>query len=54
MATDLGLRAATSPTRTGPANASRSTELHYVARETAAYLYYRIFHRSSEAGPRAV
>ena len=54
MAQDLGLKAATSPTRTGPANASRSTELRYVARETAAYLYYRVFHRSSDAGPRAV
>jgi uncharacterized SAM-binding protein YcdF (DUF218 family) len=54
MAQDLGIRAATSPTRTGPANASRSTEARYVARETAAYLYYRLFHRSSEAGPRAV
>jgi uncharacterized SAM-binding protein YcdF (DUF218 family) len=54
MAQDLGLKAATSPTRTGPANASSSTELRYVARETAAYLYYRVFHRSSEAGPRAV
>lgn len=54
MAQDLGLKAATSPTRTGPANASRSTELRYVARETAAYLYYRLFHRSSDAGPRAV
>ena len=54
MAQDLGIKAATSPTRTGPANGSRSTELHYVARETAAYLYYRLFHRSSDAGPRAV
>jgi vancomycin permeability regulator SanA len=54
MAQDLGIRAATSPTRSGPANASRSTEIRYVARETAAYLYYRVFHRSSDAGPRAV
>jgi len=54
MATDLGIRAVTSPTRTGPANSSRGTELRYVARETAAYLYYRVFHRSSEAGPGAV
>lgn len=54
MATDLGIQAVTSPTRFGPANSSRTTELRYVARETAAYLYYRIFHRSSEAGPRAV
>jgi uncharacterized SAM-binding protein YcdF (DUF218 family) len=54
MAQDLGIHAATSPTRTGPVNASRSTELRYVGRETAAYLYYRVFHRSSDAGPRAV
>jgi uncharacterized SAM-binding protein YcdF (DUF218 family) len=54
MATDLGIQAVTSPTRTGPAVRNRSTELRYVARETAAYLYYRVFHRSSEAGPRAV
>ena len=54
MATDLGIKASTSPSRSGPANASRGTELRYIARETAAYLYYRLFHRSSEAGPRAV
>lgn len=54
MAEDLGIRAVTSPTRTGPAVRNRGTELRYVARETAAYLYYRLFGRSSEAGPRAV
>jgi uncharacterized SAM-binding protein YcdF (DUF218 family) len=54
MAQDLGIRAATSPSRTGPANSSRSVEVRYVARETAAYLYYRVFHRSSDSGPRAV
>lgn len=54
MATDLGIDAHTSPTRSGPAVRSRSTELWYVGRETAAYLYYRVFHRSSDAGPRAV
>jgi uncharacterized SAM-binding protein YcdF (DUF218 family) len=54
MATDLGIDAHTSPTRSGPAVRSRTTEAWYVARETAAYLYYRVFHRSSEAGPRAV
>lgn len=54
MADDLGIRASTSPTRSGPANDSRSTEIRYIARETAAYLYYRVFHRSSEPGPRAV
>lgn len=54
MAQDLGIDAVTSPTRAGPAVRSRSVEARYIARETAAYLYYRIFHRSSEAGPRAV
>ncbi len=54
MAQDLGIEAATSPARSGPATGSRSVEVRYVARETAAYLYYRVFHRSSDAGPRAV
>ena len=54
MASDLGIKAATSPARSGPAVGSRGTEMRYVARETAAYLYYRVFHRSSDAGPRAV
>ena len=53
MARDLGLKAETSPDRTGPANSSRSTEVRYIARETVAYLYYRVFHRSSEKGPNA-
>ena len=54
MAQDLGIKASTSPSRSGPAVGSRSTEVRYVARETAAYLYYRVFHRSSDAGPHAV
>jgi uncharacterized SAM-binding protein YcdF (DUF218 family) len=54
MASDLGIKAVTSPTRTGPAVRDRGTELRYVARETAAYLYYRVFGESSEAGPHAV
>lgn len=45
MARDLGLRAQTSPTRTGPGNAGGLAEVHYIGRETAAYLYYRTFHR---------
>ncbi|HVV29512.1 MAG TPA: YdcF family protein [Mycobacteriales bacterium] len=44
MARDLGLTAQTSPTRTGPASHGRVTEGRYIARETAAYLYYRVFH----------
>ncbi|HEX5495741.1 MAG TPA: YdcF family protein [Mycobacteriales bacterium] len=54
MARDVGLDATTSPTRAGPAVRTRGTELRYIARETAAYLFYRLFHRSSEAGPNAV
>lgn len=54
MAEDLGIDAETSPSRTGPAVRDRATEFRYVWRETAAYLYYRLFHRSSEAGPHAV
>ena len=54
MAQDLGIDAHTSPTRSGPAVRTRGTEARYIVRETAAYLYYRLFHRSSEAGPHAV
>ncbi len=54
MATDLGIDAHTSPVRAGPAVRDRSTEARYIARETAAYLFYRLFHTSSEAGPSAV
>jgi uncharacterized SAM-binding protein YcdF (DUF218 family) len=54
MAEDLGIDATTSPSRTGPAVRDRATEVRYIARETAAYLYYRVFRRSSEAGPHAV
>jgi uncharacterized SAM-binding protein YcdF (DUF218 family) len=54
MAQDLGIDAHTSPTRHGPAVRTRGTEFRYITRETAAYLYYRLFHRSSEAGPHAV
>lgn len=44
MADDLGFSAATSPTHTGPASHGRPTELHYILRETAAYLYYKALH----------
>jgi uncharacterized SAM-binding protein YcdF (DUF218 family) len=42
MAQDLDLRASTSPTRTGPVNQTRGTQFRYIAREAAAYLYYRL------------
>jgi uncharacterized SAM-binding protein YcdF (DUF218 family) len=48
MARDLGIKADTSPERTGPAVASRSVEIRYIARETEAYIYYEIFHDDNE------
>jgi uncharacterized SAM-binding protein YcdF (DUF218 family) len=54
IAEDLGIVAATSPNRSGPVVHTRGTELRYIGRETLAFLYYRIFHRSFDAGPRAV
>ena len=54
MAQDLGIDAASSPTRRGPSVRTRGTQARYIARETAAYLYYRVLGRSGEAGPRAL
>lgn len=51
---DLGLRVAVSPARSGPAVHTRSTELRYVLREAAGYLYYRLFHSDRTRGPGAV
>lgn len=42
IAGDLGWRAATSPTRSGPVVRTRETEARYVVRETLGYLYYRL------------
>ena len=54
MARDQGIEAETSPTRAGPSVRTRGTQIRYIARETAAYLYYRVLGRSGEAGPRAI
>ena len=54
IARDEGIDAETSPTRAGPVVRGRSTEIRYVGRETLAFLYYRLFHRSFDAGPNAV
>jgi uncharacterized SAM-binding protein YcdF (DUF218 family) len=48
MARHLGIHADTSPERTGPAVASRSVEVRYIARETEATIYYQIFHNDNE------
>ena len=55
MARDLGLEAVASPTRRGPSVRTRKTEVAYIARETAAYLFYRVFGSSAPDGvPGAV
>lgn len=54
MAEDVGLEAHSSPTRSGPSVRTRGTQLRYIARETAAYLYYRLLGGSAESGPSAV
>lgn len=42
MARDAGIAAWTSPTENGPMVHGGSTERHYIVRETAALLYYRL------------
>ncbi|HWC34481.1 MAG TPA: YdcF family protein [Mycobacteriales bacterium] len=48
MARDLGIKADTSPERTGPAVGGTGEEIRYIARETEAYIYYEIFHDDNE------
>jgi uncharacterized SAM-binding protein YcdF (DUF218 family) len=43
MARDNGIDAVTSPEHTGPAVGSFTTDVHYVWRETVAYIYYSVF-----------
>ncbi|MEU6643386.1 YdcF family protein [Saccharomonospora sp. NPDC046836] len=42
MAEDVGFRAWTSPTHTGPIVQTRETQARYIVRETGALLYYRL------------
>lgn len=42
MSRDLGISAETSPTRSGPGGRGVGARVRYTARETAAYLYYRL------------
>ncbi len=51
MATDAGIVASSSPTRQGPAVQTRSTQIRYIARETAAYLFYRLTGSSTTGAP---
>lgn len=55
MARDLGIDAAMSPTRRGPAVRQRGTQIRYIGRETLAYLYWKVFNGSpGNSGPSAV
>lgn len=54
MAGHVGLSARTSPARTGPVVRSRTVELRYILRETAAYLYWRLGLSSDRRAPNAV
>jgi uncharacterized SAM-binding protein YcdF (DUF218 family) len=40
MAGDNGIKAAVSPTRSGPSVQTRDTQFHYIVRETGGYLWY--------------
>jgi uncharacterized SAM-binding protein YcdF (DUF218 family) len=40
MAADNGIKAAVSPTRSGPSVQTRDTQFHYIVRETGGYLWY--------------
>jgi uncharacterized SAM-binding protein YcdF (DUF218 family) len=54
MASGRGIDAVVSPTRRGPAVRTRGVEMRYIVRETLAYLYWKLFDRSSDSGPNAV
>ena len=51
MAQDAGIAASSSPTRQGPAVQTRGTQFRYIARETAAYLFYRLTGSSVTGAP---
>lgn len=51
MARDAGIDASSSPTRQGPAVQTRSTQFRYIARETLAYLFYRLTGSSVVGAP---
>ena len=51
MAEDAGIQASTSPTRQGPSVYSRTTQVRYILRETAAYLLYRATGESVAGAP---
>lgn len=48
MASDAGLKAWASPTRSGPMVQTRETQFQYIVRETGGLLYYRLTHSPAE------
>lgn len=48
MARDAGIDATTNPTRQGPAVFTRESQLHGIARETGALLWYQLTHFSAD------
>ncbi|MBD0323296.1 MAG: YdcF family protein, partial [Aldersonia sp.] len=50
MARDDGVDAWTAPTRQGPAVFTRESQLHGIARETAALIWYQLTHSSADFG----
>lgn len=54
MTRDQGITAVTSPEHTGPAVGHFGTDVRYVARETEAYIYYKIFGNDNEHSPGVV
>ncbi|MDV2475099.1 YdcF family protein [Rhodococcus zopfii] len=48
MARDAGLDAWTAPTRTGPAVFTRESQMHGIARETGALVWYQVTHGSAD------
>lgn len=49
MARDEGLDVHLSPTRSGPVVQTRKIQVRYIARETAALLYYKLTHGAAES-----
>ncbi|MCD0451113.1 YdcF family protein [Actinocorallia sp. API 0066] len=46
MASENGIKAVSSPTRSGPSVLTRDTQMHSIVRETGGYLYYVLLGRS--------
>jgi uncharacterized SAM-binding protein YcdF (DUF218 family) len=54
MAEDSGIDAWTSPTHSGPAVQTRTTQLKYIVRETAALLFYRVTKAPADDSGRGI